>query len=113
MTESHIKMLRPVNACLTAFVLALPLSASAAKKSRYSDLILADKPAAYWRLKDTDSSTIQNLAPGKYEATLNGVVEGSVGLSQLAQQQEQFPDFEPDGTAVKFGEKTGHVQVKD
>ncbi|MBI3879538.1 MAG: DUF1553 domain-containing protein [Verrucomicrobia bacterium] len=106
-------MLRLILAPLLALTLASPQLLAAAKKSRYADLILADKPAAYWRLKDTDATTIQNLAPGKDAAALNGSVEGRVELQKLAQKQEQFPDFEPDGTAVQFGEKTGHIQVKD
>ena len=113
MTAFHMKTLRPAFVALAALTLALPFTASAAKKSRYADLVLADKPVAYWRLKDTDATTIQNLAPGNDAAALNGTVEGKVELQKLAQKQEQFPDFEPDGTAVQFGEKTGHIQVKD
>src|ERR1051325_10903864 len=113
MTAFHMKTLRPAFVALAALTLALPFTASAAKKSRYADLVLADKPVAYWRLKDTDATTIQNLAPGNDAAALNGTVEGKLELQKLAQKQEQFPDFEPDGTAVQFGEKTGHIQVKD
>lgn len=94
--------------------LALSLGAFAASKSRYADLVLADKPVAYWRLNDAGGATVANLAPGKDAALLNGTVEGAVKLAVPGQKPEQFPDFNSnDGLAASFGEKAGHITVKD
>jgi len=107
-------MPRPIFTVLFALAFALPITASAAKKSRYADLVLADKPVAYWRLNDADSSTIANLAPGKDAALLNGAVEGGVKLAVPGQKPSQFPDFDSnDGLAAAFGDKAGHITVKD
>jgi hypothetical protein len=94
-------------------IAALLASASAATKpSRYADLVLADKPAAYWRLNDT-STTALNSAPGAKAALLNGTVEGKVAVGQRAQPSEQFPEFEPDSAAAGFSGKGEFIRVKD
>ena len=87
-------------------------AAAAAKPSRYADLVLADKPAAYWRLNDP-GTTAQNSAPGATAAALNGVVEGKVAVGQRAQSSEQFPEFEPDSAAAGFSGKGEFIRVKD
>ncbi|MBI5775289.1 MAG: DUF1553 domain-containing protein [Verrucomicrobia bacterium] len=99
-----------------AFLFAAALSAlaaPAAKPSRYADLILADKPAAYWRLHDASGSTVLNLAPGANAAALNGTLEGKVQLGQRGQQSQEFPEFEPDSTAAGFSGKGDFIRVKD
>ncbi len=88
-------------------------AAAAPKPSRYADLILADKPAAYWRLNDDASGVVRNLAPGANAAVLNGTVEGKVQLGQRAQQSQEFPEFEPDSTAAGFSGKGEFIRVKD
>ncbi len=92
---------------------ALAVTAAAATKlSRYADLVLADKPAAYWRLNDTGSTAL-NSAPGAQAALLNGTVEGKVAIGQRAQPSEQFPEFEPDSAAAGFSGKGEFIRVKD
>ena len=92
---------------------ALAFAATAATKpSRYADLVLADKPVAYWRLNDA-SATVQNSAPGAKAALLNGAVEGKVAIGQRAQPSEQFPEFEPDSTAAGFSGAGQFIRVKD
>jgi hypothetical protein len=92
---------------------ALVATATAATKpSRYADLVLADKPAAYWRLNDTGSTAL-NSAPGAQAALLNGTVEGKVAIGQRAQPSEQFPEFEPDSAAAGFSGKGEFIRVKD
>jgi hypothetical protein len=102
-------------AATTAIALAsLPLqSAAPATTSRYADLILADKPAAYWRLNDDASGTVKNIAPGANATALDGKVEGKVTLRQAAQSRELFPEFEPDSTAAGFSGKGEFIRVKD
>jgi hypothetical protein len=92
---------------------ALVATATAATKpSRYADLVLADKPAAYWRLNDTGATAL-NSAPGVKAALLNGTVEGKVAIGQRAQPSEQFPEFEPDSAAAGFSGKGEFIRVKD
>ena len=88
-------------------------AAAPAKPSRYADLILADKPAAYWRLNDDASGTVKNIAPGANASAMDGKVEGKVSLRQSAQSNEQFPEFEPDSTAAGFSGKGEFIRVKD
>ena len=93
---------------------ALPLGAAAASKpSRYADLILADKPAAYWRLNDDAGGIARNLAPGGSASALDGKVEGKVQLGQRGQPTAEFPEFEPDSTAAGFSGKGEFIRVKD
>ena len=99
-----------------AFLIVAAVSAHAAtatKPSRYADLILADKPVAYWRLNDASGSTALNLAPGANASALNGTVEGKVQLGQRAQLATEFPEFEPDSTAAGFSGKGEFIRVKD
>jgi hypothetical protein len=92
---------------------ALVATATAASKpSRYADLVLADKPAAYWRLNDTGPTAL-NSAPGAKAALLNGTVEGKVAIGQRAQPSEQFPEFEPDSVAAGFSGQGQFIRVKD
>ena len=97
-----------------AFLLAgLVADARAAgKPSRYADLVLADKPVAYWRLNDTGTTAL-NSAPGAQAARLHGTVEGKVAVGQRAQPSEQFPEFEPDSAAAGFSGKGEFIRVKD
>ena len=94
---------------LTALLATAP---AATKPSRYADLVLADKPAAYWRLNDTGTTAV-NSAPGAKAALLNGTVEGKVATGQRAQPSEQFPEFEPDSAAAGFSGKGEFIRVKD
>jgi hypothetical protein len=87
-------------------------AAAASKPSRYADLVLGDKPAAYWRLNDT-GATAQNSAPGAKAALLHGTVEGKVATGQRAQSSEQFPEFEPDSAAAGFSGAGQFIRVKD
>jgi len=96
---------------LLAVVLAWD-TAAAMKPSRYADLVLADKPAAYWRLNDTGTTAV-NSATGAKAALLNGTVEGKVATGQRAQPSEQFPEFEPDSAAAGFSGKGEFIRVKD
>jgi len=92
---------------------ALVATATAASKpSRYADLVLADKPVAYWRLNDTGPTAL-NSAPGAKAALLNGAVEGKVAVGQRAQPSEQFPEFEPDSAAAGFSGQGQFIRVKD
>ena len=88
-------------------------AASAPKPSRYADLILADKPAAYWRLNDDATGVVRNLAPGASASALNGTVDGKVQLGARAQLSAEFPEFEPDSTAAGFSGKGEFIRVKD
>ena len=88
-------------------------AAAPAKPSRYADLILADKPVAYWRLNDDASGTVKNIAPSASASAMDGRVEGKVSLRQSAQSSEQFPEFEPDSTAAGFSGKGEFIRVKD
>ncbi len=85
----------------------------APKPSRYADLILADKPVAYWRLNDDAAGVVRNLAPGANASALNGTVEGKVQLGARAQLSAEFPEFEPDSTAAGFSGKGEFIRVKD
>ena len=85
---------------------------AAGKPSRYADLVLADKPVAYWRLNDTGTTAL-NSAPGAQAARLHGTVEGKVAVGQRAQPSEQFPEFEPDSAAAGFSGKGEFIRVKD
>ncbi|MEQ2010196.1 MAG: DUF1549 domain-containing protein, partial [Limisphaerales bacterium] len=87
-------------------------AASAPKPPRYADLVLADKPVAYWRLNDTGPTAL-NSAPGAKAALLNGAVEGKVAVGQRAQPSEQFPEFEPDSAAAGFSGQGQFIRVKD
>ena len=100
-----------VSVLLLTVVLAWD-TVAAAKPSRYADLVIADQPAAYWRLNDT-STTALNSAPGAKPALLNGTVEGKVAVGQRAQSSEQFPEFEPDSTAAGFSGKGEFIRVTD
>ena len=102
---------RLLSALLSAAALAVD-AAAAAKPSRYADLVLADKPAAYWRLNDTGTTAL-NSAPGPNAAALHGVIEGKVSVGQRAQSSEQFPEFEPDSAAAGFSGKGEFIRVKD
>ncbi|MEN9575400.1 MAG: hypothetical protein RL514_3255 [Verrucomicrobiota bacterium] len=102
---------RLLSALLFAAALAVD-AAAAAKPSRYADLVLADKPAAYWRLNDTGTTAL-NSAPGTTAAALHGVIEGKVSVGQRAQSSELFPEFEPDSAAAGFSGKGEFIRVKD
>jgi hypothetical protein len=85
----------------------------AAGTARYAELVLADRPAAYWRLNDPEGDTVRNLAPGPHAAALHGRVAGKVALRQRAQSPEQFPEFEPDSVAAEFTGQDSFIRVKD
>jgi len=87
-------------------------AAAASKPSRYADLVLADKPVAYWRLNDS-GATVLNSAPGAKAPLLHGAVEGKVAIGQRAQPSEQFPEFEPDSAAAGFSGQGQFIRVKD
>ncbi|NDD39294.1 MAG: hypothetical protein EB082_12960, partial [Verrucomicrobia bacterium] len=103
--------LRLIHALLLPAFVAVG-AAAATKPSRYADLILADKPAAYWRLNDTGTTAL-NSAPGANAVALNGVIEGKVAVGQRAQPSDQFPEFEPDSAAAGFNGKGEFIRVKD
>ncbi len=108
---STMNPLRFLSALWLATLLALPVAA-ASKPSRYADLVLADKPVAYWRLNDRGATAV-NSAPDAAATLLNGVIQGKVAVGQRAQPSEQFPEFEPDSTAAGFGGKGEFIRVKD
>ncbi len=107
--------LRTAGRLAPAFLLAmilLPANAQAAS-SRYERALLADKPAAYWRLNDSGAGTIRNLAPGANAESLNGMVQGKVLLRQPGPRPGAYPDFEPDATATAFSGKGDFIRIKD
>ena len=98
---------------LIAVAAAVATSAAAAGATRYSDVVLSDKPAAYWRLNDTDGATVLNHAAGANAATLNGTATGKVGLGSPGPSAVQFPEFEPDSVAVEFNGPNSFIRVTD
>ncbi|MFM8470930.1 MAG: DUF1549 domain-containing protein [Limisphaerales bacterium] len=105
-----MKMTRLLAALL--LVASATFASAAAKPSRYADLVLADKPVAYWRLNDSGATAL-NSAPGAKATLLDGTVEGKVATGQRAQSSEQFPEFEPDSAAAGFSGKGEFIRVKD
>ncbi len=99
---------------LAPWLLAASCASAAAPKAGYPETVLADQPAAYWRLNDESSKFIRNHAPGAPAGALNGTVSGRVGLHQPAQENTAFPEFEPDSTSASFGDQEpGYIRVKD
>ncbi len=82
-------------------------------RAAYPDIVLADKPVAYWRLNDKDGQSVRNLATDPSAAQLNGEVKGKVKFQASRQQPDSFPDFEPDGSAAAFGAKGDFIRIKD
>ncbi len=99
---------------LVAWLLVVSCASAAAPKAGYPETVLADQPAAYWRLNDDSSGVILNHAPGAKAGALNGAVAGRVVLRRPAQENTSFPEFEPDSTSAAFGDKeAGYIRVKD
>lgn len=87
----------------------LAVSAQAA----YHEIVIKDKPVAYWRLNDAKPDIIKNHAPGEQAALLDGVGTAKVTVKQAGPSHETFPEFEPDSTAVAFTGKGDFIRVKD
>lgn len=89
---------------------------AAAGKVDYSKLILADKPAAYWRMGDTTSAAIVNIAPTAKGIVLDGSVHGKVTANTGPRPDPGDAghiDFEPSNAAAEFDGKGGYIAVTD
>lgn len=82
-------------------------------QAAYHEIVLKDKPAAYWRLNDTKADSIKNHALGENAAQLDGVTSGKVTLKQSGPATETFPEFEPDSASAAFTGKGDYVRIKD
>jgi hypothetical protein len=79
----------------------------------YVDRVLADAPAAYWRLNDSDGQRIINAAKTAGESDLSGQTSGSVQLRQAGPRPGYYPLFDAENYAVAFTGKSGFIRVKD
>jgi len=82
-------------------------------QAAYHEIVIKDKPVAYWRLNDAKPDSIKNHAPGEQAAKLDGTIAGKVAVQQAGPSNETFPEFEPDSTAAAFSGKGDYVRVKD
>ncbi|MBI1903840.1 MAG: DUF1553 domain-containing protein [Planctomycetia bacterium] len=99
----------------------LPLAALAAPPdandgnpvaSLYEQLVLADKPAAYWRMIPGEGKSIRcTAAESKVEPT--GTAVGAVALKQAGPRPGDFPLFEKDNVAIQLSGAKGFLRVSD
>jgi hypothetical protein len=94
---------------LSAWLVCTAFAAQAA----YHEIVLKDKPTAYWRMNDAKADSIKNHAPGEQAALLDGTIAGKVSLKQSGPSTETFPEFEPDSAAAAFTGKGDYVRIKD
>ncbi|HSH92645.1 MAG TPA: LamG-like jellyroll fold domain-containing protein, partial [Roseimicrobium sp.] len=89
------------------------LLSGVASAATYSDIVLADKPVAYWRFNAAEAGKVVNAAPATAGFLPDGVVQGDVGLQQQGPPPGLFPDFTKENSAAVFKGKSGYVRVQD
>jgi len=116
--SSNRKMRRPLNrlplVTLQSFAgvvltgVFCAASAGAAMADPYAELVLRDKPVAYWRF-DAGYGAIG----GKGAADLKASLVGSVAFGTPGPRYETFAAFGPDNAGATFGEGAAYIRVKD
>jgi len=109
----HILLCGLSVAILPALFAAEP-AAPSSKADRYAEIIRADEPVAWWRLRDEQPGEILNAATtGDDAATLTGRVEGKVTLQVPGPLTADFPLFGEGSRAVRFHGDGGSIRVAD
>jgi hypothetical protein len=92
---------------LLLFLAASPLSAAPA----YRELILADKPAAYWRFDSIEECCTSS----ETDEALRANAGDKVSLAEAGPRPPAFPNFAEENTAADFSgySRDTHLRVKD
>ncbi len=80
------------------------------RASRYADLILADRPAAYWRFDSGQAPTVPNASD---QSGLEARVAGKVSLETPGPRSPRFPGFGRDNRAARFSGNGSFLRVAD
>ena len=103
--------LRTAIVALSASIASLiPMSHGADVRS-YRELLLADKPAAYWRFDSIEECCTSS----ETDATLRANAGDKVSLAEAGPRPPAFPLFAEENTAADFTgyERDTHLRVKD
>ncbi|MFT4691280.1 MAG: hypothetical protein ACI9OD_003503 [Limisphaerales bacterium] len=98
-------MIARISIVLALLALACPGSAD------YSELVLKDRPVAYWRLDEKTGVTVGNAGTSK--ADLSGRIVGGLRVGESAQRPPEFPGFTTDSTAIRYSKARNYIVVKD
>ncbi|HUG94419.1 MAG TPA: DUF1553 domain-containing protein [Planctomycetaceae bacterium] len=77
----------------------------------YRELVLADKPVAYWSFDEASGQTVANRA--ETGEALDGTLVGTVKLAQAGPRSGTAAAFRDDNTAVEFSGRGGFIRVAD
>src|SRR5437773_6524972 len=93
---------------LLAFLATLPVSAA---EPSYRELLLADKPAAYWRFDTIEECCTSS----ETDAALRANAGDKVSLLEAGPRPPEFPAFSEENTAADFTgyERDTVLRVKD
>lgn len=75
----------------------------------YSDIILGDKPLAYWRMNGPHEGVEQDVSGNALDAAETGRIAGT----QQGPQPPEYPDFSGDNKAVRIARSGGYLVVTD
>ena len=89
-----------------------PLAEPTTPAEKYAELVVADKPVAYWKLGQVEEGVIRNLAPGADASALDGKLVGTVKFGG-EQAGGTAPSFNDSDRTASFGEKGGHISIAD
>ncbi len=92
-------------------LLAYTFSAAHAAEPRYRDLVLADKPAAYWRFDSIEECCTSS----ETDEALRANAGDKVSLAEAGPRPPVFPNFAEENTAADFSgySRDTHLRVKD
>ena len=81
---------------------------------QFDDVVLADKPVAFWRFEATDGSLANHVDPiSSKPPTFVGKASESVKFDQAGPRPGEFPDFRKDNLAARFGAKGSAIHIPD
>ena len=104
-------LIAPGIACILACVGSLPTVAQNDGITGYGDIVLGDKPAAYWRFDD--ASAITSSTGVRKPGELDGRAFGGAKLGQAGPRAPLFADFAKDNAAAQFDGKGGRIVIAD
>jgi hypothetical protein len=105
--------MRLIAACLLGLILMGSANAEETALSRYALGVMADRPAAYWRLNELRGKAVADTANAAGEAKLAGKLVGSVTLGRPGPQTDRFPDFESGNLAAAFDGAGAKITIND
>jgi hypothetical protein len=79
----------------------------------YSEMILADKPVAYWGMEAASGKRVVNRAAVKGGPALHGTVVGRVKVGADGPRPERYPLFDVENRAIQIPGAGSYVRIAD